>query len=460
MDASGRIVLVVCGFLLVLSFAGCASVEEQAAFDEFERVSSTLGYGREPRDLPQLGKGSAVGDYLAYAALNNPRLEAAFNRWKAALERVPQARSLPDPRFTYQYFIEQVETRVGPQRHSIGLAQMFPWFGKLGLRAGSALEAAGAERQRYEIAKLGLFYRVQNAYYEYAYLARAIAIVGENRALVKYLERVTRARYKAATARHQDVIRAQVELGRLDDRLRALVDLRGPMMARVNAALNRPIDAEIPWPARLPYEQVSVTAGQILASLRKASPELKALGHEIARRRHAVELAKKNYFPDVTLGVTYIDTGAARMGGVPDSGKDPVVAMVSINLPIWRQKYRAAEREAQARLRAAILERTGKENRLSSDARMALYKFQDADRKIDLYRDTLVPRAKQALKATETAFSTGRASFLDLIDAQRILLEFQLSYERALTNRAQRLAEIETLTGKKIPRSKVKGSNK
>jgi len=447
MKISGH-TLSVYAILVAAVLGGCSSAAERGAFDELDLIGAKSGYAAESRKVPELTKDSGLNEYLRHAALNNPGLEAAFNRWKAALERVPQVTSLPDPRFTYQYYIEQVETRVGPQRHSVAAAQTFPWFGKLRLRGDIALEAANVERQRYELAKLKLFYRVQDAYYEYFYLGRAVAIVRENRDLVKYLERVVRARYKAAAAQHQDVIRAQVELGKLDDRVRALAALRGPVAARLNAALNRPVGAELPWPAKLPLEKTGASDEQILTWLRAASPELKALEHEIARQRRAVELAKKNYFPDITLGLTYIDTGG---------GQDPAVAMASVNLPIWYRKYRAAGREARARLRAATLQRMDKENTLGSDTKMALYKFRDAERKIGLYRDTLVPKAKQALKATETAFSAGKASFLDLIDAQRILLEFQLSYERALADRAQRLAEIETLIGRRVPRINDKG---
>jgi outer membrane protein TolC len=100
-----------------------------------------------------------LSNYLTEAAQNNPGLEAAFNQWKAALEKVPQIKALPDPRFSYSYFIEQVETRVGPQRQRVGISQVFPMFGKLKLRGGMAMDAAEAERQKYEQAKLNLLPR-------------------------------------------------------------------------------------------------------------------------------------------------------------------------------------------------------------------------------------------------------------------------------------------------------------
>jgi len=251
-------------------------------------------------------------------------------------------RSLPEPRLTYARYIQEVETRVGPQENKIGLSQTIPWFGKLRERGQAAWEAAEAERERYEAAKLSLFYRVKEAYYEYYYLGRAVAVVRETLALVKQLEQVARVRYKVAAGGHPDVIRAQVELGKLQDRLRTHEELRGPLVARLNAALNRPVQSPLPWPKGVPELSAEVSDEQLLRNLGEGSPELRALAHEVTRHERLIELARKDYYPDVTFGLEYIDTGGARMPGVADSSKDPVIAMISVNIPLWRA--RAASR--------------------------------------------------------------------------------------------------------------------
>ena len=439
---------VMCGMAVaVVLLAGCASHGEREAFLRYQEVSHEAYPAASDIQggdgLPELNDGSDLADYLAYAALNNPGLEAAFNRWKATLERIPQVRSLPDPRFTYRYFVREVETRVGPQRQSFGLAQRFPWFGKLELRGGIALESANASRKRYEAEKLKLFYRVQDAYFEYYYWSRAVDIARENRDLVKYFEQVAATRYKAAAGKHSDVIRAQVELGLLEDRLRTLLDLRGPIVARLNAALNRPVEAAIPIPAEIPREELDATDALVLQWLRQDNPELKALAYVMAGEEQSIALARKEYFPDVTLGVNYIDTHEALMAGTGDSGKDPVVAMVSVNLPIWYEKLRAGVREAQARHRAAARKKDDRASQLDAQVKFALYEVRDAQRKIDLYGNS------------EVSFRAGKAGFLDLIDTERILLDFQLSLERAAANRAQRMAELEMLVGRAMPRKDV-----
>ncbi len=487
-----------CVVLLILMIGGCAApAPPQSVADamRWDAVHAPLPTAREYQmahdaELPALDDSAALGDYLAYAAFNNPGLETAFNLWKAALERVLQEKTLPDPRFTYRNFIREVETRVGPQKQAFGLSQLFPWFGKLELRGSVAAEAAEAAQQRYENQKLKLFFEVKDAFYEYYYLGRAIDVVQENFELVEYLESIARARYKTASTGHPDVIRAQVEMGKLEDQLNSLRDLLVPVIARLNAVLNRPTNAELPLPQSIPAEHLNITDEALFEQLAQDNPILKALDHEIERARHAVALAKKNYYPDFTLGVDYTDVGSSRrsspqglgnpgalrsatrvaegMGDLvdayalgksfrpgnrpSDSGQDVWMVSLSMNIPIWRGKYAAGEREARARYLAAVSARAQEENTLTATTQRTLFEHRDAGRKISLYGDVLIPKAKESIASTETAFRAGSATFLDLVDAERSLLEFELSFERALANRAQRLAELEMLVGRALSR--------
>ena len=451
---------VTCAALLVSS---CASVTDPDVFPNRPTpwTHSVGGVGAStPRPQPadegpdeiRLGAASTLAELLAYAAEHSPALEAAFHRWIAADERVPQAGSLPDPRLTYRYFIREVETRVGPQRQALGISQKFPWFGTLSLREDVASEAAKAARARYEHEKLRLSYRVKHAWYELYYLARSVEVTAENLRLIKRLESVARVSFKAGIGSHANVVRAQVELGKLHDRSRALLALRPSLAARLNAALGRATGAELPDPKIAPETPPRATDEEILGWIATASPQLAALGHKIELERRRIELARKRFYPDVTVGAEYVDVGPAVMAGVPDSGRDVVAATISINLPIWRQRNSAAVREAMANHIVATKARQDRADRLTADAHMVLFRLRDAHRKIDLYRDTLVPKAVESLKSTETAFRAGRATFGEIIDTQRVLLEFQLVHHRSLANAAGRLAELEMLVGRPIPR--------
>ncbi len=400
-------------------------------------------------DDSQLSAQSELEDYLHYAALNNPGLEAAFNRWKMALERIPQVRALPDPRFNYGYFVEQVETRVGPQRQKFGVAQTFPWIGKLRLRGNKAGEAAVAAQKTYEQAKLKLFFDVKDAYYELAYLQRAIQLTEENIELVKHLESVAQAKFRAGSD-VTGVVKAQVELGKLEDRVSTLRELRDPINARLNAALNRDPQLPLPWPKSTPESSATIDDSAVVQTLMFNNPELAGLDAKIRESEQSIKLAKKAFYPDLTVGVDYVETEDARFAGVSGSGKDPVMIMGSFNLPLWWGKNQAGLREAKASLGAATKERENRENLLVSDLQMALYRFHDAERKISLFGDTLSPLARNSLDVAEQAYQAGRADFLQLIDAQRLLLDIQLSYQRAIADREQQLAQIEMIAGGSI----------
>ena len=428
-----------------LLLAGCVSLPDKLGSDE------TASRDRDEPTRPDLAKESSVSAYLEYAALSSAELRAAFERWKAALEDVSQAGTLPDPRFNYTYYVQEVETRVGPQRQRFGVAQTFPWFGELSLRKDAAGEEAAAARQIYESKRLELFNSVKAAYHEYWFLGQAIAVTREHIKLVSNMEAVARARFKASAAPHSALVQAQVELGKLDDRRRSLEALRKPIAAKLNASLNRPTHLPLALPTTLPEQNASFSDEEAREWLAASNPELRRLNHVRNRDEVGVTLARKSFYPNITLGVDYIDTDDALDPGAPDSGKDAVMAMVSVNLPLWQGRYRAAEREARHRLAAAESDREGARKRLEAELDLALYRLRDAARKIDLYGDTLVPKAEQSLKVAQQGFETGKTTFISLIDAERMLIEFKLAHLRAQADKGLSLAQVEMLTGREIP---------
>ena len=392
-----------------------------------------------------------LSDYLRYAALNNAGLKAAFEQWKAATEQVPQAKSLPDPKFTYGYFISEVETRAGPQRQKFEIMQTFPWFGVIEARTDQAAAQAKAAHKRYEAKKLELFEQVKYAFYEYSYLAEAIGITKQNLELVIHFEEIARSRYTTAITSHPDIIRAQIELAVLEDRLKSLKELRPAITVKLNSILNRPASSDLPWPESPEYQPISISFPQLYAIITKNNPQLQALDYDIEAARNKEKLAQKKSYPNIGIGVGYIDTAHALASGAADSGKDPVIAMISLTLPIWSDNYKAAQRQAKAQLARSAHEKTQMENTLAGQAQQLLYEFEDSKRKIKLYRDVIVPKAEEMLVASESAYQAGTIDFLSLIDAQRMLLKYQLHYERVMAENAQKLAKIEMLAGTQLP---------
>jgi outer membrane protein TolC len=430
---------------------GCASQQTEAFRRYAVAPSSAAGApsvaaAAEPQGPPELTATSTLSDYLLYAALNNAHLEATFHRWQAAVERVPQMRALPDPQWGYRYYLDPMGAGADMEmRQTMSLSQEIPWPGKLITGAAIAEQEAAAAFEQFQSERLMLAQRVVWALYEYVYLSRAIAIAQENNQLMEYVESVTRTRYTIAAGSHPDVIRAQVELGKLQNELATLRDMLPVRAAKLNAVLNRPVDAALPVPAQVQVSQPSLQERRLLEQVATDNPQLRAMDREVAARDLGVDLAKQDFLPDFMVGVEWMDM--TSLPGSTMHAEDNYAFMVGLTLPIWWDKNAAAVREARGRLRAARLERTDMANTLQADLKLAAYEYRDAVRRVGLYRDTLVPKARESFRATEAAYTAGRASFSDLVDSQRMWLEFQLAYERASADSQQHLAEIRTLIG-------------
>ncbi len=388
--------------------------------------------------------------YLVFAALNNPGLKAAFYKWKAELKKVSAVSALPNPMFTYGYFIEKVETRVGPQNQRFALRQAFPWFGTLGNKADIAWAASQSAYEVFRSARLKLYYDVKTAYCDYYYLGRQLKITQDNSDLLTFWESVARTKYKTGSASHADVIRAQVELGKIEDELATLRDKQTVLQARLRAALNLPDSIAIAPPDSIEADEIYLPRDSVSSWILAGNPNLKAIQYQIAKEESSVSLARKAWLPGFSVGVDYIQTGPALNPDMAESGKDPWMVSASVDLPIWFGKNKAKVESAQAAKLAAENQRDQTENDLREFGTSVSFEYDDAVRKHRLYRDGLVPKAEEALNAAFTAYESGQIGFIGLLDTQRQLLAFSLELESARTNAAKRLAEIELITDRDL----------
>lgn len=395
--------------------------------------------------------GDGLDALLRHAMRHSPALEADYQRWRAALQRAPQARSLPEPQLSVSLLVDEIDRNADYMGERYALSQAFPWFGKLALRGDIALAEAEAEARRFEATRLALAERVTAAWFEYAWVHQAAETARENRALLVRLEAVARARYRVGEVSQADVNRAQVELGRVDEQLRSLRDRRVPAAAALNAVLGRPGHARLPEPvapSRQPLPSLPERDdAEWLARALAQSPELAAGRHDAEREARGIELARREYYPDFMIGVEYERGGSGRMARMDGGGSDMVAGMVSFSVPIRRARYDAGLAEARARHAAAGRALADRELGLEAELQAALFEYRDSVRKLELYGATLLPKARQSLATTESAYRTGEAGFSDLVDAQRVLLEFSLAHERAAVDRALAVARIKTLVG-------------
>jgi outer membrane protein TolC len=430
-------------FVLTVSIA-CGNL---ARADQITSISPDTSEAAAEQDKRATEALDNLYGVIACARDHNPGVKAAFNRWKAATERIPQAKVRPDPRLDFGYYFESVETRVGPQKQRFSLTQMFPWFGTLRLKGDIAAHDARIAQQQFEAGHDRLYLEVSSAYAEYYYWARSIAITNERFELVKSAESVAQAKYRTGETEYAAVIKAQLELGRLEDRLLELDAKERPILARLNATMNRPADAPVPPPDSIPREKLALADDELIALAAQSNPALRSLDLVVEREGKSIDLAGRKVWPNLTLGIDYLNTGPAGMPGVRESGKDAIIGRVSINLPIWRGAYAAGRREAEARRRAAEYERIDQQNAIVTQMHDILFAFHDTERKIGLYRDALLPKARQASEATLRGYEAGTSSFLDVLDAQRTLLDLELSFHRAEADRLIRLAKLRMLAG-------------
>jgi len=400
---------------------------------------------------PKLSPQAGPDEYIRYALYNSPQVEAAYQRWRAAVERAPQVGALPDPRLKFGFFLNEVETRVGPQQAAVGVQQTFPWMGLLRDREDAASRAAMAAWQRFEAARLAVTERVVAALHDIAYLDAAIRITEENLELLQSFEEVVRARYRVGAGSHPELIRVQVELGQLEDRLTQLRAMRPSFIAELNAVLDRQAWADVPPLGTLPGRVASVDADELADIARRSNPTLLALDEEVEQQRILAEAARKEGLPDLTVGLDYIFTDEALNSSIPESGDDPILLSFGINLPIWREKYDAGVREALARRLAVSHKRADEANRIAAGIHRAWFEHTDADRRVRLYERTLIPKAEESLRASLAGFRAGDTSFLDLLDTERTLLEFAVAAERARADRGKALTRLNALVGESVP---------
>ncbi|MFW5839945.1 MAG: TolC family protein [Planctomycetota bacterium] len=380
------------------------------------------------------------------ALLYNPSLKALYHQYRAALEQIPQVTSWQDPKLTYTFYIRSTETRVGPQRHGVQLAQMIPAPGELDLRGRQAAAKARAAAEQFEARRLEIVRQVTARWAELYYLGRSIRVTGENRKLLEDLEQVVMNLYRTQKASRGDLIRIQIERGRVADRLQALQQQVPAAAAALAAVLGIDPETEISLPGSLELRQVQLDAPSLVRQARQDNPAVRALQARIDAAEAAIELAGKEYWPNLGVGVGWIQTDRRHHVNVDDNGKDPWMVSATLSIPIWRDRLAAGVRQARALRTARSLDLAQLRDDLAARVARAVYDYRDAIRRDELYRQLILPKSREALKVVTASYRSGAATFTDLVDAQRVNLEFELAWRRARADAAIAQAALEELT--------------
>lgn len=394
----------------------------------------------------------ALTNYIQHALDHNPGIKSAYNDWQAAIREIPASRRLPNPSLSFGAFLQSVETAVGPQEFRLGLSQQIPWFGKRKLQGDIQAQQAAINQQQLRNISNVLRMKVIQVYYDYYLLRRSIAITQQNVDLLRQWETLVQSKYTSAQKSYGDLVKAQIEIRQLEDNLQTLLKKEPVIIEKFRSLLNDKELNEIELPDSLPLVPKKISIEQVRNMIRESNPKLKSAAIMITLREAVVKRHKLDYLPNFGIGADYIFTGDKYQNGtkVAASGKDPFAVGVSLSLPIWHKKQKAEIESARGKFLSSTEALHNLENQLESRASELLYQLNDADRKIHLFSDELIPKSIELLSVNETAYTTGNVDFLSLIDAQRRYLQFLLDYEKSIVRYMQLIAELEFLIGRSL----------
>ena len=390
---------------------------------------------------------NTLSSYLEQALAHNDTLRAARAKFRAASHKIPQAGVLPDPKLAVQYYLEPIETRTGPQQAAIGISQGLPWLGKLALLrklADHDQDIAGAELAATE---LDVARQVKEAYIAYSFLGRSQQVLNDNLELLQYLEGIARDRYTGGKATYFDVLKVQIELAQTREKVRTLKDKTSSLRVQLNNLLGAAPELARPVPDTVPELALKKKEGVLYKLAQEHSPLLTAAQERIAKAQTGKALAKKSFYPDFQVSLKTIFTGSAEYGDPPDSGSDPIIAGVSMDIPLFRERRHAKVAEQKEALHNAQALEAEQERKIQNRIEQTLYTYRDVEHRVSLYRKELLPKVRQQLEVAVSGFQSGKNSILEIIDAEKSLLGFELAESRALADKALALAELEAQTG-------------
>jgi len=381
--------------------------------------------------------------YLIVAAENNPGLKTRFNEYLAALEIALQVKALPDPQLAFGYFIQPVETRLGPLEFRISALQMFPWFGTLKAKENVAVQTAKAKYEAFEEAKSKLFDDVRGTYYNLYFNGKAIGIVQENIQILNTFQKLALIKVEAGIVSPIDEYRIEMETGDLENHLALLKDQQFSLEVTFHNLLNSQ-HKTVTLPDTLWDQGTGLSKQVLLDSILIGNHQL--LGIEMQREalRFRQELARKIGKPDFSIGLDYIVIGR---GENTLSGNDAFMfPKIGITIPKKKKKYKAMVDEVTYLETAKENETLDKENILESLFENTWKELQDADRRIYLYVDQL-NLAERSIQLLELEYATANKNFEEILRMERKQLFYALELEKARADKQAAVSFIKYLMG-------------
>lgn len=388
-----------------------------------------------------------VEDYIRYGLTQNPTIQAARLRVESLANRVPVAASLQDPTLGVTAYPEPVQTAAGQQELAMVASQKLPWFGKLATRAEVAEQEAEVARAQLAAAELDVVERIKRAYYQLYFVEQALRITEEDKSQLDLIERIVDRKYRVERkVSQQDLLRVQVEVARLETEIVELRQQVQSAQASLAGQLHISPDTPLRTVEHLPSEEIPRDLAALYRRAVSARPELHALLAAVERDRRSTRLARLDYFPDVTLGATWIDTASAGISPVTN-GRDSFLIGVNVNLPIYRKRLESAVRSAETKTVSTARQYDAVKDQTLQEIKDLFEQATSQEELLRLFREDIIPKARQTLEQSIAAYQVGEVDFLQMIDNWRELLRFHITEKRLEAQLRQSLASLARVLG-------------
>lgn len=387
-----------------------------------------------------------VEDYIRVALEQNPEIQAARKKMESMAHQVPVAASLQDPMLTATALPEPVQTAAGQQEFVLAANQKLPWFGKLGARAGAAEAQTNVARAQLAAVELSTIAKVKRAYYELYFIQQAISITEAESDLLVDIREVANSRYRTGGTSQQDVLRADLEVSNVDNELIRLRQQLDSGQARLARLLHIAPQTEVAALRQLPDQLIPHNLDILQQQAVTARPELHAMLASVRRDEQSLELARLQYKPDVTVGFSWIDVAENGISPVAN-GRDAFLLSAGVNLPIYRKRLDSSVRSAEAKVVSTAREYDALRDGTLEEVTDLFAQARSQEELLVLFREDILPKARQTLEVSNQAYNVGEVDFLQLLDNWRQLLRYEINNLRLQASLRQTLAELERVVG-------------
>jgi outer membrane protein TolC len=388
----------------------------------------------------------SLDDVIREALEKSPEAQSTLHAVRALERRVPQAKTLPDPMVSVGWAgnLTPFSVMQGDNSSYRGLtvSEQFPYPGKLRLRGEIASKEADAAQADYEAVRRRISSEVKASYYDYFYFDRAIQTTNRNKDLLEKLSKIAEARYRVGKAMQQDVLRSQIEISLLLEKLTMLEQQRATAQARINAFLVRSPESPLPPAADVEPKTITHSLDELYALAATNDTAVLRNQRMVERSRLGIALAQKEYRPDIGVGYMY-----QQRAGLPDMNG----VTVTVNIPVfYKSKQRQGVAEASEELISAEKMHDNRLNEVRFELKQQYLAAKASERLLTLYSKGVVPQSSLALESSMAAYQVGNVDFLSLIANFTTLLDYETDYYRQLADYQTALARIESLTGSDV----------